>query len=143
MDKSESLIPLKEAGIKKRPFLCTIVQSMALTYFLILAFLFLAGVIFSEKVARAISPYVSDQWQYPVFFRWIAPAGAALYFMAVAGIILFMLKSKGGFYLFFLAALVIFTLDIMFLNFDWLRYLIHSGFIFILGVAHFSKRCYF
>lgn len=142
MDKSESLVPLKKAGIKKRSFLCVIVQSMALTYFLILAFLFLAGIIFSERVIQAISPYYSAGENLMQYFKWIAFAGAFLYFSASSGIILFLFKRKFGFYLFFLAALIIFILDFVFLNFDWLRYLIHTGFIFILGIAHFSKRCY-
>jgi hypothetical protein len=142
MEKNESLVPLKKARIKKRSFLCTIVQSMALTYFIILALLFLAGVIFSKTIMEAIRPYYEPEQVYPSFFRWIALTGAFLYFLAVSGIVLFMFKRRSGFYIFFTATLIIFSLDFAFLNFDWLRYLIHSGFIFTLGIAHFSKRCY-
>lgn len=115
---------------------------MALTYFLILALLFLAGTVFTGRITDVISAYYSEEDNFPVLFQWFALAGTLLYFTSVSGIILFMLKRKIGFYIFFLAALVIVSLDFVFLNFDWLRYLIHSGFIFLIGIAHFSKRCY-
>jgi hypothetical protein len=142
MKNLEDQVALTPARIKKRSFLCWIILSMALTYFLILALLFLAGSIFSEKIIRVIGPYYGPESGNPVDFRWFALGGTLLYFTAVSGIILFMLKRKLGFYIFFTASLVILALDFAFLNFDWLRYLIHSGFIFILGIAHFSKRCY-
>jgi len=138
-DKQESLKP---AGIKKRSFLCRIILSMALTYFLILALLFIAGVVFSGRIIQAVSPYFSSEKPSPEIFRWFAIGGATLYSAAAAGIILFLLKRKTGFYLFFISAVIIFSLDLAFLHFDWLRYLTHTGFIFILGIAHFSKRCY-
>ncbi|MFA4862524.1 MAG: hypothetical protein WC605_02010 [Bacteroidales bacterium] len=138
-DLQEKLPP---ARIKKRSFLCRIILSMALTYFLILALIFLAGLMFSRNINQAISSYYGPEDPSPYFFRWFVIAGAALYTAATAGIILFLLKRKVGFYLFFVAALIIFSLDLAFLNFDWLRYLIHTGFIFILGIAHFSRRCY-
>jgi hypothetical protein len=130
------------ARIKKRSFLCRIVLAMALTYFLILALLFLAGAFFSGKIIQSISPYYGHGETAPEIFGWFAITGAFLYFAATAGIILFLLKRKAGFYLFFIAALIIFSLDLAFLNFDWMRYLIHTGFIFLLGIAHFSRRCY-
>jgi hypothetical protein len=130
------------ARIKKRSFLCWIILSMALTYFLILALLFLAGSVFSSNITQAISSYYGPGDASPDRFRLFVMAGAALFSSAVAGIILFMLNRKAGFYIFLIAALAIFSLDLFFLNFDWLRDLIHTGFIFILGIAHFSKRCY-
>ena len=142
MKTREEQQSLKEAGIKKKSLFCWILLSMAMTYFLILALLFLAGTVFSGRIIDIISPYYGTD-EYPAdFFYGFAVAGAILYFISSAGILLFMLNRKVGFYIFFLAALVIFSLDLAFLNFDWLRYLIHTGFIFILGIAHFSKRCY-
>jgi hypothetical protein len=115
---------------------------MALTYFLILALLLLAGSVLSGKIIHAISTYYGPEDISPLYFRWFAFTGSALYLMSSAGIILFMLNRKSGFYIFFAAALIIFSLDLAFFDFDWLRYLIHTGLIFILGIAHFSKRCY-
>ena len=142
MISPESQDDLIQARIKKRSLFCRIILSMAMTYFLILALLFLAGSIFSEKIINMISPYYGPGEKPSVIFNGFAWTGAVLYFMSSAGILLFMLNRKAGFYIFFLAALVIFSLDLAFLDFDWLRYLIHTGFIFILGIAHFSKRCY-
>ena len=138
----ENQVILKPAGIKKRSFFCRIILSMALTYFLILALLFLAGAVFSGKIVQVLSSYYNPDDSSPAIFHWFAFVGSALYLLSVTGIILFILKRKAGFYIFFIAALIIFTLDLALLNFDWLRYLIHTGFIFILGIAHFSKRCY-
>jgi hypothetical protein len=136
----ENRIP---ARVKKKSFLCRIILSMALTYFLILALLFLAGSMFSGNIIHAISSYYSPEDPSPDRFRWFVMVGTALFSLAVAGIILIMLNHKAGFYISIFALLVIFVLDLNFLNFDWLRYLVHTGFIFILGIAHFSKRCYY
>lgn len=127
--------------IRKKSLLCSIIQYSALTYFLILALLFLTGLIFSGKIIEIISAYYSPEDSLPGNFIWIALIGSTLYIMAVAGIILFILNRKVGFYIFFAASLIIFSFDFAFLIFDWFRYLVHSGFIFILGIAHFSKRC--
>lgn len=144
VSESENLVPIppKPVRIKKRTLFCLVILTAALTYFLILALLFLAGSIFSDRIIELISPYYSDEEGIPVIFSGFAITGSILYFLSSAGIILFIYKRKAGFYLFFLATVIIFSLDLAFLNFDWLRYLIHSGFIFILGIAHFSKRCY-
>jgi len=142
MNTPEVQASLEPAGIKKKSFFCKIIFYSALTYFLILALLFLAGTVFSGKIIQAISSYYGPEDGSPEFFRWFALVGTVLYLTSVAGIILFILNRKSGFYIFFTASLIILSLDLSFLNFDWLRYLIHSGFIFILGIAHFSKRCY-
>jgi hypothetical protein len=142
MKPSENKEPLTPARIRNRPFLCSIILSAALTYFLILALLFLAAIIFSGKIMDIIRIYYDPEINLKGHFLWIALTGAILYGGSVAGIILFMLKRKSGFFIFFAATLIIFSLDFAFLEFDWLRYLIHSGFIFTLGIAHFSKRCY-
>ncbi len=142
MNSPENQAELPPARINKKSFLCRIILSMALTYFLILALLFLAGLIFSGKIIETIKPYYEPGSGDPVHFRWFALACMVSYFTAVAGIVLFILKHKIGFFIFFTASIVIFALDLSFLNFDWLRYLIHTGFIFVLGIAHFSKKCY-
>jgi len=142
MNTPENQSDPKQVRIKKRSFFCRIILSMALTYFLILALLLLAGSVFSGKIIQAISSYYSPESLSPGYFRMFTFTGSGLYLMSSAGIIFFMLNRKSGFYIFFLAALIIFSLDLVFFDFDWLRYLIHTGFIFILGIAHFSKRCY-
>lgn len=142
MDIPENQAAIKQAGMKKRSFLCRIIFAMTLTYFLILALLFLAGTIFSGKIIQAISIYFGPEEPSPGIFRWFALCGATLYSASAAGIILFMMNRKAGFYLFLVSVVIIFSLDLAFLNFDWLRYLIHTGFIFILGIAYFSKRCF-
>lgn len=144
VSESENLVPIppKPARIKKRTLFCLVILTASLTYFMILAILFLAGSIFSDRIIDLIAPYYSDKEGIPVIFSSFAISGSILYFLSSAGIILFIYKRKIGFYIFFIATVIIFSLDLAFLNFDWLRYLIHSGFIFILGIAHFSKRCY-
>ncbi len=142
VNESESLVPVKQAGIRKKLFFCRILQTMALTYFLILALLFLAGLIYSVSISDILSAYYNDQANLPLYFKSNALTGFILFLTASAGIVLFMLRRKAGFYIFFAASVVIFALDLSFLVFDWLRYLVHSGFIFVLGIAHFSKRCY-
>jgi hypothetical protein len=142
MNAIENQADSKQDRIRKRPFFCRIILSMALTYFLILALLLLAGFVFSGTIIEAIRNYYDPEDISPVLIRWSFFAASSLYLLSVAGIILFMLNRKGGFFIFFLAAVIIFSLDLAFFSFDWLRYLIHTGFIFILGIAHFSKRCY-
>ncbi len=135
------IIP-KKARIRKRSLLCLLILVSALTYFLIPALIFLAGLVYSEKILEIITQYYSPGDINEENFLSIAVTGTLLYFIAVAGILLFILRKKSGFYLFFLASVIIFSLDLYLLEFDWMRYLIHTGFIFILGIAHFSGRCY-
>jgi hypothetical protein len=143
VNKEEQLqLITKQVRLKKRSLLCWIILSMALTYFLFLALLFLTGTIFSSRIIEIISPYYRPGNDLNESFRWFSITGTFLYFLSSAGIILFMFKRKAGFYIFFLSALIIFSLDFAFLTFDWMRYLILSGIIFILGIAHFSGRCY-
>lgn len=140
--KDRALIKL--ARIKKRSLFCKIIFYSALTYFLILALVFLAGLVFSNKIVPVISSYYYSPEDSPAgIFHWFALIGTVLYLTATSGIILFILNRKAGFYIFFTASLIILSIDFAFFDFDWLRYLIHSGYIFILGIAHFSKRCYY
>jgi len=140
-ENQSALVPLK-AGIKKRSMFCWIILSMAMTYFLILALLFLAGMIFSERIIEIMKPYYGQEEDLPAGFFIFSLTGSVLYLLSSAGILLFMLKRKAGFYIFFAATVIIFSLDLSFLAFDWLRYLTLSGFIFLMGIAHISKRCY-
>jgi len=132
----------KKARPGKRPFLCTIVLSMALTYFLVLALLFLAGTIFSKDISVILAKYDGQENYSPYLFKWFAWIGTGLLFLSCAGIILMLTKRRIGFYIFIAAALIILILDIIFFKFDWLRYIMHTGFIFITGVIHFSGKCY-
>ena len=127
---------------RKRPLLCSLILSMALTYFLVIFMLFTAALVFSGDIIRALSHYLPPgdfEDRSVVLFTL---SGAILFGGATAGIILFLFSRRSGFYLFFLTTLVIFILDFIFLEFDWMSYLIQSGFIFLLGTMHFSKRCY-
>ena len=51
-------------------------------------------------------------------------------------------KHRAGFYIYLAAAILLLGTDLLLLEFDWMRYLVNSGFIFILGLVHFSGRCY-
>ena len=135
------VIPGK-TGIRKRSLLCKIIQISALTYFLVPALLFTAGLGYSGKIIRFIEDYYKPGDISPENFTLVAGVCSFLYFASAAGILLFMLNRKFGFYIFFLSAVITFSLDLTFLDFDWIRYLIHSGYIFLLGIAHFSRRCY-
>jgi hypothetical protein len=140
-EEQNQIIPVTQKT-RKRPILCSLILAMALTYFLILFLLFLAALIFSGDITRTISYYSSEQDFKASGILWFVFTGLLLYLASSAGIILMMLRRKSGFFLFVLSALVIFLLDFLLLDFDWLRYLIHSGFIFLVGILHFSGRCY-
>lgn len=127
---------------RKRPWLCSLMLTMALTYFLVIFILFLAGLIFHNDLARAVEHYYQPGQFREGAMLWFMIAGTLLYAGCSSGIILFLLNRKAGFFLFFSTALVIFILDLILLDFDLLRYLIHSGFFFLIGLMHFSKRCY-
>lgn len=142
MKSPDSQTVLKPARIRKKSLLCTIISYSALTYFLILAFLFLAASVFSGKIIKVISSYYDPVNYFQGLFHWFIFTGAALYLTASAGIILFLKNRKTGFYIFLTAVVAIFLLDLYFLEFDWLRYLIQTGFVFLMGIVHFSKRCY-
>jgi hypothetical protein len=141
MNRQIQTIP-ETASTRKKNLLCSIILYSALTYFLVLALLFLAGTVFSGKITSFLEPYYLQKASLAINFFWIVFVGTALYSTAGTGIILFLLGRKGGFYIFILAGVLIFSLELYYLIFDWLRYLIHSGYIFLLGIAHFSGKCY-
>jgi membrane-associated HD superfamily phosphohydrolase len=126
---------------KPAPFACILVRTIALTYFLVLTLLFLAGLVFSQHIREVLDLYATPEGRSHGFL-WLTTSGFVLFSGASAGLILSMMKRRGGFYLTGLIILAIMALDFYFFTFDWLRYLIHSGLIFILGIAHFSGRCY-
>ena len=142
MNSPEEQTNLEQAGIRRKSLFCKIVFYSTLTYYLILALLFIAGSVFSGKIIEIINSYYNPGDYFHGLFRWFAFTGSALYLTASAGIIIMMNNRRAGFYIFFIAVLAIFALDLYFLEFDWLRYLIHTGSVFILGIAHFSKKCY-
>jgi hypothetical protein len=144
MDKETNQLQVipKKSGVRKRSVFCQVILVSALTYFLIPALLFIASLAYSGKILQFIQQYYKPGDLLPEYYIWVAAAGTLLYLASVAGILLFILNKKIGFFIFLLAAVIIFSLDLAFLDFDWIRYLIHSGYIFILGIAHFSKRCY-
>jgi hypothetical protein len=115
---------------------------MALTYFLIIALLFLAGLLFSGTVNEVVGSYYGLEEEFASKYFSFIITGTILFLTIVAGIIIFMMKYRAGFYIFIAAILVTIILDLTFLRFDWVRYLIQSGFIFLLGIAHFSRKCY-
>jgi hypothetical protein len=126
---------------KPAPFACTLVHTIALTYFMVLTLLFLSGLVYSELIRDILNEYAQPEAPGPGFL-WLAASGFILFAGASAGLILSMRKRRGGFYITALVILAIMALDFYFFTFDWLRYLIHSGLIFLLGIAHFSGRCY-
>ena len=126
----------------KRPFSCQVILTLVMTYFLILALLFLTALIFSKDIIRILENYFDPLVFKPQKVIWFVITGTTLFSLCSIGLILQSFRRRGGFYLFFLTALVILTFDLIFLDFDWLRYLIHSGLMFLAGMVHFSKRCY-
>lgn len=135
----ESSLPAKSGN---RPVICSIVLVMALTYFLILALIFVSALVYSNEIIRATGHYYSPENFDENSIKGFIAAGAFLFILSSGGIVLMLLKRKLGFYLFIPAVLAIFITDLVILDFDWLRYLILSGFIFLLGILHFSGKCY-
>ncbi len=143
MQPADNLIQTDEiTRARKRPFICGLLLTLALTYFLVMALLFSLSLVFSGDIQRVLSQYYTQEEFNASYILIFSLAGSLLFWGSSAGIVLFLLKRKGGFYLFFLTALVILILDFIFLDFDWLRYLILTGFLFTAGVLHLSKRCY-
>lgn len=139
---SENIVTSFQKEIRKGSFICLVVQCMALTYFLIIALLFLAGLLFSGTVNEVVGSYYGLEEEFASKYFSFIITGTILFLTIVAGIIIFMMKYRAGFYIFIAAILVTIILDLTFLRFDWVRYLIQSGFIFLLGIAHFSRKCY-
>ena len=105
MNSQEIQEERKKAGNGKKSLFCKVILTMAVTYFLILALLFLAGSIFSGKITGILSPYYGADENLTILFNGFAMTGAVLYFISSTGILLFMMKRKAGFYIFFLPLL--------------------------------------
>jgi hypothetical protein len=135
----ETTTPVKPGN---RPVICSIILAMALTYFLIMTLMFFAALVYSKEIIRATGHYYSPEDFDESGIVGFILAGTFLFMLSSSGIVLMLLKRRTGFYLFIAAVLAIFITDLVLLDFDWLRYLILSGFIFLLGILHFSKKCY-
>ena len=141
MESSESLAGKLKAKNAKKPFLCTLMTSVIVTYCLFLAILFLAGLFYSGKIIGILSQYYDPGIGLQAWFYRFGIIGAMLYLAASVGVILFMRNLKYGFHIFFLSLVAIMILDFFTFHFDWLRYLVHSGTFFIMVVIYFSGKC--
>lgn len=126
----------------RRPFIFSIFLFSAMTYFVILTALFLAGIIFSQNILDAVAPYELSGKLTSSNILFFLMAGSGLYLIISAGLVMFVLKRRLGFYLFLAASLALMIVDFIYMEFDWIRYLAVTGFIFILGIMHFSGKCY-
>ena len=124
------------------PFGCRIFLLMALTYYGIINLLFLGMLIFSGRIEKATEPWFQAEGFSNLTIIIFIVIGLLILLMCTSGITLFLKQRKGGYYLFLAGAVILWVADFFLLQFDWLRYLINTGFIFILGVMHFSGKCY-
>jgi len=115
---------------------------MALTYYGIINLLFLGMIIFSGKIRKANQPWFdSEGFDTKTLYIFII-LGFIILLMCTSGIFLMLKKRRGGFYLFLAGAILLLVSDFFLVEFDWMRYLINSGFIFLLGILHFTGKCY-
>lgn len=126
----------------KVPYACRILMAMAITYYGIINLLFLGMLVFSGRIRQATEPWFEKEGFSAQTLLIFIIIGLTILFMCTFGIFLMMRKRKGGFFLFLAGAIILWIADFFLLDFDWIRYLTNSGFIFILGILHFSKRCY-
>lgn len=127
---------------KGKPFLCKLVIMTAMTYFGVFLILFLLGLIFTDRIYGILSTYLAegefDKGKYILIFG----VATLIYSLAWAGLMMMILNRKAGFYLFIVMVIVLIISDFFFIDFDWIRYLLNSGFAFLIGIVHFSGRCY-
>jgi hypothetical protein len=115
---------------------------MALTYYGILNILFLGMLVFSGYIRKATEHWFEAESITNTSLILFIVVGLMILFMCTSGITLFLNQRKGGFYLYLAGAVILMAADFFLLEFDWMRYLINSGFIFILGIMHFAGKCY-
>lgn len=115
---------------------------MAITYYGILNLLFLGMLVFSARIRQAAEPWYTTDGIDNMKIILIILLGLAILTMCTSGIVLMLKKRRGGYFIYLAGAVILWVADFFLLEFDWIRYLINSGFIFILGVIHFSGRCY-
>ena len=115
---------------------------MALTYYGIINLLFIGMLVFSGRIRKATEPwFITEDLNHRRVLLFII-AGVVIFTLCTTGIILMLKKYKPGFYLFLGGAVLVLVSDFFLLEFDWIRYLINTGFIFILGILHFTGICY-
>ncbi|MDX9907658.1 MAG: hypothetical protein RBS55_13810, partial [Bacteroidales bacterium] len=94
---SENIVTSFQKEIRKGSFICLVVQCMALTYFLIIALLFLAGLLFSGTVNEVVGSYYGLKEEFASKYFSFIITGTILFLTIVAGIIIFMMKYRAGF----------------------------------------------
>jgi hypothetical protein len=115
---------------------------MALTYYGIINLLFLGMLIFSGSIRKATEPWFEKEGISNIGLILFILLGLLILIMCTSGITLFLKQKKGGYYIYLAGAIVLWIADFFLLEFDWIRYLINSGFIFLLGIMHFTGKCY-
>lgn len=91
---------------------------------------------------KAVAPYFEkENINEKTLLAFIATATLIL-LSCNAGILLILLKKKAGLYFFLTGAIILLVIDSFFLQFDVIRYLLNTGFIFIVGFLHLTGRCY-
>jgi hypothetical protein len=124
------------------PFVCRAILLIALTYYGILNLLFLGMLVFSGYIRKASDPWFELEGTSPALQAMIIITGLLILLACTSGIVLFLRQRRGGFYIFLGGAVLLWIADFFLLEFDWIRYLINTGFIFFLGILHFSRKCY-
>lgn len=141
--KKQELPPAKKRKrIRSRTFICSVTIVMAFTYFGLLFLLFASGLFYKGTLTGIFALYLPGDENLPKEIGFFLISGFFLYLSAITGLIVLMLKKRAGFYIFILSAVLMLVIDLVFFDFDWLRYLIITGFVFVLGVFHFSGGCY-
>ena len=115
---------------------------MALTYYSIISLLFLMMLVFSGRIREALEPWFGPEGLNRQKLMFFIFSGLIIASACASGIVLMLKKHRAGFYIYLAAAILLLGTDLLLLEFDWMRYLVNSGFIFILGLVHFSGRCY-
>lgn len=133
---------LESRRAKGKPFLCRLVILTAMTYFGVFLILFLGAFVFTGKIYGILSPYFAEGEFQKSRYIAISGAGALIYALAWAGLLMMMMNRKAGFYLFILMVIVLIVTDFFLVDFDWIRYLLNTGFAFLVGIVHFTGKCY-
>lgn len=115
---------------------------MALTYYGLINLLFVAMLVLHDRMLRAVRPYFEIENFNEKALLYFIIAGTLILLLCNAGLLLMSMKRKGGFYLYLSGAVILLIIDSFFLQFDLIRYLLNTGFIFILGVLHFTGKIY-
>jgi hypothetical protein len=131
-----------EKVLRQRPFLCRFFFLSALTWFGIYLLVFIALLLFSGRLAEIFSWYAQPGVPGKIDIRLFAGAGTFLYLIVFSGLVIMYSRRPWGLSIFIPGLIALMALDFSFMNFDWLRYLVNSGFAFLVGILHFSRGCY-